>query len=150
MLAHRLQGDNEKQDAEDRMSSVAARLEENLLGRLKEQLVELVEERVDQELKGMVTRGGSFERDLKLLVGKVIEEKASGQLVSLIEGIDVSHEHRGGPGRGHKGKRTARFSATMDGDTYSHMKDLGGTFSSHLSAACQLYLRALESKREHT
>ena len=64
------------------MSSVAARLEENLLGRLKEQLVELVEERVDQELKGMVTRGGSFETDLKLLVGKVIEEKASGQLVS--------------------------------------------------------------------
>ena len=60
MLAHRLQGDNEKQDAEDRMSSVAARLEENLLGRLKEQLVELVEERVDQELKGMVTRGGSL------------------------------------------------------------------------------------------
>ena len=150
MLAQKLQADDEKQYAEDRMASVEARLEERLIRRLKEELVELVEDLVDQELKSMVTPGGSFERDLKLMVGKVIEEKTSDQLVSLIGDIGLGHEHRGGPGRGHKGKRTARFSATMDGETYSHMKDLGGTFSSHLSAACQLYLRALESKREHT
>ncbi|MGO9569302.1 MAG: hypothetical protein ACLP5H_17335 [Desulfomonilaceae bacterium] len=150
MLAQKLQADSEKQYAEVRMSTVEARLEEKLLRRLKEELVELVEDSVDQELKSMVTPGGSLERELKLLVGKVIDEKASGQLVSLIGEIGLGHEHRGGPGRSHKGKRTARFSATMDGETYSHMKDLGGTFSSHLTAACQVYLRALESKREHT
>lgn len=150
MLAQKLQADSEKQYAEDRMSSVEARLEERLVRRLKEHLAELVEDLVDRELKNMVTPGGSFERELKLLAGKVIEEKASGELVSLIGEIGLGHYHRGGPGRGHKGLRTARFSATMDGETYSHMKDLDGTFSSHLSAACQLYLRALDSKREHT
>jgi hypothetical protein len=150
MLAQKLQAENEKQYAEDRILAMEARLEERLTRRFKQEFIELVEDLVDRELKGMVTPGGSFERDLKLLVSKVIEEKASGQLVSLIGEIGLGHEHRGGPGRGHRGKRTERFSATMDGETYSLMKDLEGTFSSHLTAACQLYLRALESKIEHT
>ena len=150
MLAQKLKAEDEKEYAKDKIESVEARLEERLARRLKEELIELVEDRVDQELKNMVSSGGSFERDLKPLVLKLIEETATGQLVSLFSGIDVSHEHTGGPGRGHKGNRTARFSATMDGETYSRMKRLTGTFSSHLTAACKLYLRALESKREHT
>lgn len=150
MLAQKLKAEDEKEYAKDKIESVEARLEERLAGRLKEELIELVEDRVGQELKNMVSSGGSFERNLKPLVLKLIEETATGQLVSLFSGIDVSHEHTGGPGRGHKGKRTARFSATMDGETYARMKNLGGTFSSHLTAACKLYLRALESKREHT
>jgi hypothetical protein len=150
MLAQKLQADDEKQYAEDRGGSMQARLEERLLKRLKEELVELVEDLVDRELRSMVTPGGSFERDLKPLVVKVIEDKGSGQFVSLLDEIDMSHEHRGGPGRGHKGEKMARFSATMNNDIYSRMKNLKGTFSSHLTAACRLYLRVLESKREHT
>jgi hypothetical protein len=147
MLSQKLQADTDRHHTEERLASVEARLEEKLAKRLKAELAELVEDTVDRELKNMVTTGGSFERDLKLLIGKVIEEKSSGQLLSLIEGIDLGHEHRGGPGRGHKEKRAARFSATMDGQTYARMKDLPGTFSSHLTAACRLYLRALESKK---
>ena len=147
MLSEKLQADTDKQYAEERLATMEARLQEKLAKRLKEDLVEVVEDLVDRELKSMVTVGGSFERDLKLLIGKVTDEKSSGQLISLIEGVDLGHEHRGGPGRGHKEKRAARFSATMDSETYSRMKDLPGTFSSNLSAACRLYLRALESKR---
>ncbi len=150
MLAQKLKADDEKQYAEDRILALEARLEERLLTTLKQKLAELVSDLVDQELKSMVASGGSFGSDLKILVDKSIEEKFSTGLAGLLGEVDVSHEHRGGPGRGHKDKRTARFSATMDGETYSRMKDLGGTFSSRLTAACQLYLRALESKREHT
>jgi hypothetical protein len=150
MLAQKLKAGDEKQYAEDRILALEARLEERLLTTLKEQLAELVADLVGQEFKSMLASGGSFGRDLKILVDKSIEQKFSAGLAGLLGGVDVSHEHRGGPGRGHKDKRTARFSATMDGETYSRMKDLGGTFSSRLTAACQLYLRALESKREHT
>ena len=147
MLAQKFKADDEKRYAEDRLTSMEERLEEKLVKRLKEELAELVEDRVDEELKSMVTPGGSFERDLKPLVAKLMDEKVSDPLVSLLSGIDVTHQHRGGPGRGHKGEKVARFSATMHGDTYSRMKNLEGTFSSHLTAACRLYLRALESER---
>jgi hypothetical protein len=150
MLAQKLGAGDEKQCAEDRMVVLEARLEERLIRRLKEELIELVGDCVHQELRNMVTPDGRFESDLKTLVAKSIEEKFSGGLASLLDGIDVRHDHGGGPGRGHKDKRTARFSATMDEETYSRMKRLTGTFSSHLAAACKLYLRALESKREHT
>ena len=147
MLAQKLKTDDEKQDTEDRLTSMEARLEEKLLKRLKEELAELVADSVDRELKNMITLGGSFERDLKPLVAKLMDEKVSDPLVSLLSEIDITHQHRGGPGRGHKGQKMARFSATMDRETYSRMKNLEGTFSSHLTAACRLYLRALESER---
>src|SRR5208283_2757955 len=105
MLARKLKADDEKQYAEDRITSMEARLEEKLLKRLKEGLAELVEDLVDRELKVMVTPGGSFERDIKLLLNKAIEDRGSGQLAGLLNGIDISHQHRGGPGRGHTGKR---------------------------------------------
>jgi len=147
MLAQKLKTDDEKQLSQDRLTSMEERLEEKLVKMLKEELTELVEDSVDRELKSMVTPGGSFERDLKPLVAKLMDEKVSDPLASLLSGIDMTHEHRGGPGRGHKGEKMARFSATMHGDTYSRMKNLDGTFSSHLTAACRLYLRVLESKR---
>ncbi len=54
MLAQKLKAGDEKQYAEDRIVALEARLEERLLTTLKEQLVELVEDLVDQELKSMV------------------------------------------------------------------------------------------------
>ncbi len=150
MLADKIKNESHSRGTEDRIVSIEARLEEKLLKRLKEELTELVQDQVDQEMKTMVSPGGSFERDLKVLVAKVIEEQGSDDLASLMEGIDVNHKRPPGPGRGHKGKKTSRFSATMDEETYKSMKELAGTFSGHLTAACQLYLRAMESKREHT
>jgi hypothetical protein len=148
MLAEKLKNDAYSDETESRIISMEARLEEKLLKRLKEELLELVQDQVDAELKTMVSPGGSFERDLKTLVSKIIDEQGSDDLVSLMEGIEVSHKRPPGPGRGHKGKKTSRFSATMDEETYKSMKDLRGTFSGHLTAACQLYLRALEAKKE--
>ena len=150
MLAEKLKNDTYSGETENRIVSMEARLEEKLLNWLKEELVELVQDQVDQELKTMVSPGGGFERELKTLISKIIEEQGSDDLVSLMDGIEVSQKRPPGPGRGHKGKKTARFSATMDEETYKSMKALVGTFSGHLTAACQLYLRALDSKREHT
>ncbi len=150
MLAQKLEAGDEKEYAEDRIATMEERIEERLVRRLKEELIKLTKEFVDQGFRSMVAPGGPFETDLKPMIVKLIKGEASGQLISLLDGIDISHEHRGGPGRGHKDARAARFSATMDVETYSRMKILGGTFSSHLTAACQLYLRAMESKRQHT
>jgi hypothetical protein len=150
MLAQRLKADDEKRSVQDGLSSIQKHLEEKLLKTLKEELNELAADVVDRELKMMVSPGGSFERDLKPLIVKLMDKKTSDQLVSLLDEIGTTHEHRGGPGRGHKGEKMARFSATMDTNTYTGMKNLQGTFSSHLTAACRLYLRALEAKREHT
>ena len=151
MLAERIRNDTYSREREDAVVSMEARLEEKILKRLRDELVELVQDQVDQELKTMVSPGGSFERDLNSLISRIVGEQGSDDLVSLMERIEVSHERPPGPGRGHKGsKQVARFSATMDEETYQRMKSLSGTFSSHLTAACRLYLRALESKREHT
>lgn len=151
MLAEKLRNNTYSPGTEETIISMESRLEERLLKTLKEELVELVQDQVDQELKTMVSPGGSFERELKTLISGIIEEQGSDDLASLMEGIEVSHERPPGPGRGHRGqKRVSRFSATMDEETYSNMKALAGTFSSHLTAACQLYLRALASKSKHT
>jgi hypothetical protein len=148
MLAEKLKNNTYSPETENRIISMEARLEEKLLKRLKEELVELVRDQVDAELKTMVSPGGSFERGLKTLISKIIEEQDSDDLASLMEGIEVSNKRPPGPGRGHKGGKTSRFSATMDEETYERMKALAGTFSGHLAAACQLYLRALEAKKK--
>lgn len=151
MLAEKAKNYTYFHAVEERISLMEARLEAKLLKRLKDEVAERVTENVDDELKTMLAPGGSFERDLKALISKQLDEKAQESLVSLLDGIDVSYERPPGPGRGRKGKRkTARFSATMAEETYDKMKDLPGTFSSRLTAACLLYLRALETKREHT
>ena len=148
MLAEKLINNTYSQETENRIISMEARLEEKLLKSLKEELLELVQDQVDQELKTMVSPGGSFEREMRGLISKIIDEQDSDDLNSLLEGIEVSRKRPPGPGRGHKGGKTARFSATMDEETYERMKALTGTFSGHLTAACQLYLRALESKKK--
>ncbi len=151
MLADKIKNDTYFHAAEERIVALEAHLEERLLKRLKEEVAEHVPDHVDEELKTMLGPGGSFQRDLKTLISTMIDEKSQRTLVSLLDGIDVSHERPPGPGRGHRGTRkTARFSATMDEETYERMKSLSGTFSSRLTAACQLYLRTLETKREHT
>jgi hypothetical protein len=151
MLAQKLENDTYYHEAEERIISLETRLEERLLKALKKEIGEIVTERVDEELKTMLTPGGSFHRDLRSLLSKQLEDKAQESLVGLLDSLDVSYERPPGPGRGHRGaKNTARFSATMEADVYERMKNLSGTFSSRLTAACQLYLRALEMKREHT
>ena len=148
MLSEKLKNDAYSRGTEERIVSMEARLEEKLLKKIREEVTELVQDQVDAELKTMVSPGGSFERELKTLIAKITEEQGSDDLGSLMEGIEVSNKRPPGPGRGHKGGKTARFSATMDEETYERMKSLTGTFSGHLTAACQLYLRALESKKK--
>lgn len=149
MLADKIKNDAYSHENEDRLSLLEARLEAKILNRLRKDLPELVQERVDQELKAMVTPGGSFERDLNYLISDILDEKGSDELISLLDSLDVKHVRPPGPGRGHKGKSgVSRFSATMDKDVYERMKNLDGTFSSRLTSACLLYLSALEKQRK--
>lgn len=150
MLAEKVKSDSYARESEEYLRTIEARLEERLLKHLKEELLGVIQDAVDEELKNMLTPGGSFTRDLKSLIATLIDEKAKVHLVSLLGDIDISHDRPAGPGRGYKGKKVARFSATMDKDTYQRMKNLPGTFSSRLTSACLLYLSALESEREHT
>ena len=93
----------------------------------------------------MQGEGSAFRESLKAIMTDIVEEKMSDYLASLLEGIEVK-ERIAGPGRGHKGSRVTKFSATIPSELYHEMKRIGGIFSSHLAAACELYLRA---RRKH-
>ena len=111
-----------------------------------------VADSVDEALKDMIIPGGSFEKHVLGLVSKAIEQRVSGELGSLLNGIQIRREPKPGPGRGKKtDRKAARFSATIDADVYDGIKSLGGVLSQHIEAACELYLRAREgSKKPHT
>lgn len=83
----------------------------------------------------------NLREEMQSLIASSVEAKLESHLTSLLEGIEVK-ERSAGPGRGHKGSHVSKFSATIPSDIYREMKSLGGIFSSHLAAACQLYLRA--------
>jgi hypothetical protein len=70
----------------------------------------------------------------------IAQDTVSSSLASLFVGIEIKTKSSG-PGRGHKGITVKKFSATMPEDLYEDIKALGGLFSSHVTAACEVYLR---------
>lgn len=117
------------------------RLEVRLDEKVGAEIEEVVPRVVREQLRAMQEEGSSFTQGLKDFVSKIVEQKMAQHLSSLLEGIEIK-ERGAGPGRGHKGSTTAKFSATIPAELHDEMKSLGGVFSGHLAAACRLYLRA--------
>lgn len=112
----------------------AAELESRLISRLETKIEETVEARISAAREQMREELGNA---LSSSVAAGLED----HLASLLKVIEV-RERSAGPGRGHKGSRMTKISATIPSEIYFEMKRLGGIFSSHLVAACELYLRA--------
>jgi len=158
MLLEQIRKDNTTTDqtvileVEKRMGHQLTQMQERLEA-LESRIASFdVADSVDEALQDMLTPGGSFEKHVMGLVSQSINQKVSGDLGTLLQGITVRTEPKAGPGRGKKADRpAARFSATIDADIYDRVKSLGGVLSQHIEAACELYLRALEgSKKPHT
>ncbi len=103
-----------------------------------QQLIEKsVEDRVDAELKSMLSEEGSFSRQLALLVDERLKTLFSG-------GEPVPQSPHAGPGRGRKGKTHKKFSASLEEGLFERVKSLPGQFSGHLSNALEAYLAVVE------
>lgn len=109
-------------------------LESRLISRLEAKIDEAVEVRISAAQEQM-------REELRDLLSASVEAELETHLASLLEGVEVK-ERSAGPGRGHKGSRMTKISATIPSEIFHEMKGLGGMFSSHLVAACELYLRA--------
>jgi hypothetical protein len=123
------------------------KLMEVRLNAIEERLEILVEDKVEENLKSMVTPGGSFERDLESLVTRVIEKKLSGESGSILSAIPLSPGQGGARWEG-EGKM-ARFSATMPQHLFDALKAINteSSFSARIAAAVDLYLRAMAAQR---
>ena len=109
---------------------------------IEQRLEILVEDKVDGELRSMVTPGGSFAKDLESIITKIIENKISGDVGTFLTAVPLAPGQ--GTGRWEGEGKMARFSATMPQHIYDSMKELTGesSFSARLAAACDFYLRA--------
>jgi hypothetical protein len=139
MLAEQLTKEHDKEYDTEREQ----RMEERLTEKTRALVDTLVPEKVNTALQELLEEGGSFQRDIEVMVSHLVEAKVSDGLSALLSGIEIK-ERSAGPGRGHKGSSVTKFSATIPVEIYEAMKDMGGIFSSHLAAACQLYLRACQ------
>jgi hypothetical protein len=101
---------------------------------------EIVEERVEAELKSMLTPEGSFASELSNLVDQRLKTLFSG-------GEPVEKAVHSGPGRGKKGKTHKKFSASLEESLFERAKSLPGQFSGHLSNALEAYLAVMEEKK---
>ncbi len=99
-----------------------------------------VEDRVDAELKSMLSDEGSFSRQLALLVDERLKTLFSG-------GEPVPQSAHAGPGRGKRGKTHKKFSASLEESLFERVKGLPGQFSGHLSNALEAYLAVVEEKK---
>ena len=104
-------------------------------------LEETVQDRIDTELKTMLAEGGSFARELTLLVDQRLKTLFSG-------GEPVTKTPHAGPGRGKRGKTHKKFSASLEESLFERVKSLPGQFSGHLSNALEAYLSVVEEKTE--
>jgi hypothetical protein len=137
MLAEQLTKEHDKEYDAAREQ----RVEERLTEKTRAMVEALVPDKVSGALEELLAEGGSFQRDIEDRLSSLIQEKLSDSLSSLLGGIEIK-EKSAGPGRGHKGSTVTKFSATIPEELYDAMKGMGGMFSSHLAAACELYLRA--------
>ncbi len=107
-----------------------------------QQLIERsVEDRVDAELRAMLSEEGSFSKELTGLVDRRLKTLFSG-------GEPVATTPHSGPGRGKKGKSHVKFSASLESNLYARAKSLPGQFSRHLANALSTYLSVMEEKKE--
>ncbi|AFM28243.1 hypothetical protein [Desulfomonile tiedjei] len=109
-------------------------LESRLISRLETKIEETVAARICAARE-------QIREELEKALSSSVAAGLENHLASLLEGVEVK-ERSAGPGRGHKGSRMTKISATIPSEIYYEMKRLGGIFSSHLVAACELYLRA--------
>lgn len=107
---------------------------------VQELIEKSVEDRVDTELKSMLSEEGSFSRQLTLLVDERLKTLFSG-------GEPVPTTAHAGPGRGKRGKTHKKFSASLEESLFERVKSLPGQFSGHLSNALEAYLAVVEEKR---
>jgi hypothetical protein len=112
------------------------------LGReeVQQLIEETVEDRVESELKTMLSQEGSFSKELSRLVDHRLKTLFSG-------GEPVPQTAHSGPGRGKKGKTHKKFSASLEESLFERVKNLQGQFSGHLSNALEAYLSVVEEKK---
>ncbi len=108
---------------------------------VQELLDETVQERIDAELKTMLSEEGGVSQDLARLIDKRLKTLFSGGEVV----VKTAHA---GPGRGRKGKTHKKFSASLEESLFDRVKSLPGQFSGHLSNALEAYLAVMEEKKE--
>ncbi len=107
-----------------------------------QQLIEeTVQERIDAELKTMLSEEGGVSQDLARLIDHRLKTLFSGGEVV----VKTTHA---GPGRGRKGKTHKKFSASLEETLFERVKSLPGQFSGHLSNALEAYLSVMEEKTE--
>lgn len=106
-----------------------------------QQLIEeTVEEKVEAELKVMLSQEGSFSNELALLIDHRLKSLFSG-------GEPVVKTTHAGPGRGRKGRTHKKFSASLEESLFERVKGLPGHFSGHLSNALEAYLAVMGEEK---
>jgi hypothetical protein len=118
--------------------------EKDYLGREEavQLLEETVQERVETELRTMLSEEGSFARELTHLIDHRLKTLFSG-------GEPVVQTAHAGPGRGKRGKTHKKFSASLEETLFERVRSLPGQFSGHLSSALEAYLAVMgEEKAE--
>jgi len=100
----------------------------------------LVEQKVESELKAMLSEEGSFSKELSNVVDHRLKTLFS-------SGEPVATTPHAGPGRGRKGKTHKKFSASLEQSLFVRVKCLPGNFSSHLSNALEAYLVVMGEKK---
>ncbi|MCX6985809.1 MAG: hypothetical protein NT118_13830, partial [Lentisphaerae bacterium] len=101
-------------------------------------------------MRNMLGSGGSHERGMRFFVSRIMDERLTGELGSLLGSLDIFPNNKTGPGQADTGMKSARLSATIRQETYDRIKALGGIFSNHIQAACELYLKALQGRKINT
>ena len=107
---------------------------------VKQLIDDIVEERVEAELKAMLDPEGSFAGGLTQLVDRRLRAIFSSD-------EPVAKTAPAGPGRGKKGKTHKKFSASLEEGLFERAKSLPGQFSAHLSNALEAYLAVVEEKK---
>ena len=99
-----------------------------------------VQDRIDAELKTMLSEGGSFSKEL----GQLVDQR----LKALFSGLEPVTRAQAGPGRGKRGKTHKKFSASLEESLFVRVRNLPGQFSGHLANALSTYLAVVEVKKE--
>jgi predicted RNA-binding protein Jag len=117
---------------------------------LKSELEDTVEEAVENFMRHMLVSGSSYEREMRFFVSRIVDERLTGELGSLIGSLNIFPNNKMVAGQADTRMKSARLSATIRQETYDRIKTLGGIFSNHIQAACELYLKALEGRKNFT
>ena len=107
---------------------------------VRQLIEEIVEDRVESELKTMLSEEGSFSKELTHLVDHRLRTIFS----SAEPAVKTAHA---GPGRGKRGKTHKKFSASLEESLFERVRSLPGQFSGHLSNALEAYLSVVEEKK---